>query len=112
MVINCFGGKRHKLHRPRTEEQCKKWASFPNIKWTGKKRSSLNICEMHFSEVQYERDLMHELIGSKKKKKLKQDAVPDLLLTTASESLSPSPSPPCTISSVSLQKVCMDIRHI
>ena len=78
VVINCTGDKKVK-HRPKNEEQCKIWCSFPNIKWNGKSRSSLFICELHFSEIQYERDLKHELLGSKKKNKLKQDAVPDLL---------------------------------
>jgi hypothetical protein len=80
-VINCKLKETVKF-KPKTEEQLIKWKDA--ISYRHGNISSINsfrICHRHFSERQYERDLMHELTGNRKKLKLLPSAVPDQMLS-------------------------------
>lgn len=61
----------------------KRWLKFC-------KRDDINpkharICEVHFKQEDYERDLEHELLGLPPRKKLKPDAVPSIYLNDGDE---------------------------
>ncbi len=57
---------------------------------------SASICERHFHEEKYERDLKHELLNLPLRKKLKKDAVPTLNLLPEGPSSNTSSAESCS----------------
>lgn len=69
---------------PKDSELRQQWVDFCQRggKW---KPDFGRICEDHFKEIDFERDLSNELLGLPTRKLLKKDAVPSLLGPTSKE---------------------------
>ena len=61
-------------------DQMQKWKDAINYK--GKAISEFVICVNHFSDGNFVRDMEHELLGRKIRKRLHASAIPDLLLSS------------------------------
>ena len=63
----------------KTQHNLKKWKELAkgNTDWKGTNFKTFLVCEKHFSEGQFERNYVNELLGLEKKKKLLTGAFPD-----------------------------------
>ena len=78
VIFHCKDGNAVR-YGPKDAAQFEKWKELSkgNTDWKGTKFKSFLVCENHFSESQFQRSYVNELLGLGKKRKLVTGAFPD-----------------------------------